>query len=131
MKNKCICYTPYLRNSNHHEFWYTYVNSPNDKKFCSSCSISQEPCIIWLSFMVHMWKMIIPPVFSFFQNFDFLGCQWGKSAKNGPKWQKILFVTLHISGTIQIWLSFMKHMCKTILSPDLFFIFSKFWFSGS
>ena len=24
----------------------------NDKKLCLSCSISQEPCIIWLSFMV-------------------------------------------------------------------------------
>ena len=47
----------------------------NDKKFCLLHSISQEPYIIWLSFMVHMCKMIISPgVFSFFQNFDFSGC---------------------------------------------------------
>ena len=31
-----------------------------------------------------------PPGFfsSFFQNFDFLGCWWGKRAKDGPKEQK-------------------------------------------
>ena len=28
----------------------------NDKNFCLLCSISQEPCIIWLSFMVHVYK---------------------------------------------------------------------------
>ena len=33
----------------------------NDKKFCLLCSISQEPCIIWLPFMVQMCKMIISP----------------------------------------------------------------------
>ena len=37
---------------------------------------------------------------SFFQNFDFSGCQGGKCAKNGPKLQKILSIALHISGTI-------------------------------
>ena len=31
----------------------------NDKKFCLLHSISQEPYIIWLSFMVQMWKIII------------------------------------------------------------------------
>ena len=40
-------------------------------------SISQEPCIIWLSFMVHICKMIISPVVSFilskFWFFGFLG----------------------------------------------------------
>ena len=30
-----------------------------------------------------------------------------------------------------IWSSFMVHMCKKIISPCMFFIFSKFWFSGS
>ena len=47
----------------------------NDKKICLSCSIFQEPYIIWLSYMVHMCKVIISPgVFSLFENFDFLGC---------------------------------------------------------
>ena len=47
----------------------------NVKKFCLSCFISHEPYIIWLSYMVHMCKMIISPnIFSFFQNVDFPGC---------------------------------------------------------
>ena len=29
------------------------AKNPNDKKFCLSRAISQEPYIIWLSFMVH------------------------------------------------------------------------------
>ena len=33
----------------------------NDKKLCLLCSISKERYIIWLSFMVQMWKMIISP----------------------------------------------------------------------
>ena len=33
----------------------------NEKKLCLSCSIAQEPYIIWFSFMVHMCKMIISP----------------------------------------------------------------------
>ena len=43
----------------------------NDKKFCPLCLIFQEPCIIWSSFMVHMWKRIISPFFQIFQNFIF------------------------------------------------------------
>ena len=31
----------------------------NDKRVCLSHSISQEPHIIWLRFMVKMWKIII------------------------------------------------------------------------
>ena len=31
----------------------------NDKKYCTSRSVSQEPYIICLSFMVHVYKMII------------------------------------------------------------------------
>ena len=33
----------------------------NDKKLCPLHLISQEPYIIWLSFMVHMCKMIMSP----------------------------------------------------------------------
>ena len=63
----------------------------NDKRLCTSSSFSQEPYIIWLSFMVHICKTIISPIV-FFQ---FFMTKW-----NGPKWQKILSVALHISGTI-------------------------------
>ena len=71
----------------------------NGKKFCVLHSVCQEPYIILLSLMVHQCKMIISPgSLSFFQNFNFLGCQGGKMAKNGPKLQTILYVALHISG---------------------------------
>ena len=63
--------------------------------------------IIWLSFLVHICKMIISPcifffffffsIFNFLKNFDFAGGLGGKRAKNCPKWQKILSVTLLIS----------------------------------
>ena len=41
----------------------------SDKEFCLLCSIPQEPYIMWLSFMVHMCKMIIYPgvLFSIFR----------------------------------------------------------------
>ena len=80
----------------------------NDKKFCPSPSISQEPYIIWLSFMVHMCKMIISlGVLFIFSNVDFLGC---KRAENGPKWQKVLSVVLGFSGTIH-------HMIAIYVTP--------------
>ena len=57
----------------------------NIKKICLSCSIFQEAYTTWLSFMVHMCKIMISPckimispcIFSFFQNFDFSGCKQG------------------------------------------------------
>ena len=41
----------------------------DDKKFCLLCSISLEPYTIWLSFMLHLCKMMIPPgvLFIFFE----------------------------------------------------------------
>ena len=35
----------------------------NDKNFCLSHSVSQEPYIKWLWFLAHMCKMMISPVF--------------------------------------------------------------------
>ena len=110
----------------------------DDKKFHLLHFISQEPYIIWLSFMVHLCKIMISPgvFFFFFQNFDSLGCDWvwGKRAKNCPKWEKILPVALYIWGIIHHMIfiygtSFMVLMCKMIISPEFFFILSRFWFS--
>ena len=66
------------------------------------CSVSQEPYIIWLSFMVHMCKKLISwdGVFIFFKILIFSVVRGRKVQKNGPKWQKILSVMLHIWGTI-------------------------------
>ena len=48
---------------------------PKKKKLRLLHLISQEPYIIWSSFMVHMCKRIISPAFfSFFQNFNIPGC---------------------------------------------------------
>ena len=54
--------------------------------------------------------------FLFFRKSNFLGCYGSKTAKNDPKWKKILFVARGY---------------KIIISPEVFSIFSKFWFSGS
>ena len=64
----------------------------NDKKLCLLHFISQEPYIIWLTFMLlHLWyscvKWHTQEFFSFFQSFDFWDCYGGKRTKNSPKWQ--------------------------------------------
>ena len=53
-------------------------------------------------FCLHLCKIMISPgiFFFIFSKFWFSGSYWGKRAKNGPKWQKILSVMLHISRTI-------------------------------
>ena len=125
MKSKnYICHAPYLTSSIacDHDFCYTCVkwwyvftcffsifskfwfwnkakNGPKWQKILSRF-VSQEP-YIWFSFMPLVCKMIMSlGVFLFFHNFNFFTCWWGKRAKTGPKWQKILSVMLHISGTI-------------------------------
>ena len=112
----------------------------NDKKLCLLCSVSQEPYIIWLSFMVHMCKTIITAgvFFPFFRILIFWVVRGDKGQK-WQKWQKTLSVVPYISGTIHhmshlisqepyIWSSFMVHMCKRIISPGFFYIFPNFNF---
>ena len=91
--------------------------------------------IVWS--ICHMkFKMITSHLlllFLFFHNFDFLGCLREKGderAKNGPKWQNNI---VSISQELcLIWLWFFVHMCKMMVSPAVFFIFSifKIDFSG-
>ena len=101
----------------------------NDKIFCPLHSISQEPYIIWLSFLVHICKMIMSSDF-FFHFFKILifwvhrGVKGQKTVQNNKKFS----VTLHLSGTIH-FLSFMLQICKMIISPGIFFNFN-IWFSG-
>ena len=107
MTNIFVCHTSYFRNHTSYDLhlWYTCTYEriisqgvffvffkilifriirvkgwkkdkkwPNYKKFCLSHSVSQEPYIIWLWFLVHMCKMMISPAnFFIFQNFDFWG----------------------------------------------------------
>ena len=86
------------------KFWFFILlegkRAKNSTKWPKIQLISQEPYIIWLSFVVHKCKMIIylqAFVFFFkcFQNFDASGCQEDKSTKNDPKWQKTVFCTLY------------------------------------
>ena len=100
----------------------------NDKKFWPSCFISQEPYIIWLSFLVHFCKMIISPDFFFiFSKFWFF---WVVREVKGQKWSKMTKEICLLHSISQkpyiISLSFMVRMCKMILSPGVFFIFSIF-----
>ena len=59
-------------------------------------------CIIWFSFTIFMFKMLIYTSRSFFHFFKkiFSGLLGGKRVKNSPKWHKILSAKLDISGTI-------------------------------
>ena len=79
------------------KFWFTEsiegkmakTTVQNDKKFCLLRSISQEPCIVWLSFMVLMYKMTISPdVFSVLHNFDLFGLSKGWKGQKLPKMTK-------------------------------------------
>ena len=104
----------------------------NDKKLCTSCSISQETYIIWLPFMVQICKMIISPgAFLMFSVFSFSGSIAGKRTKNDPNWQKLLSVRLNISRTIHHMIAIYGAQCKMIISLGIFFIFLKLWLTGS
>ena len=106
------------------------------EKFCLLYTISREPYIMWLSFMVYICKMVISPGF-FFHFFKILVLQ----IVSAVKWQKVtqsdkkLYLLLSLSQEPYIiWLSVMVHMCKMIICKmikfsGVFFNFSKFWFS--
>ena len=82
-------------------FFFHFFKILNNKRFCLSRSISQEPYIMWLPFMVRMCKMIISPgVFSYFKILIFWIVRGPERATNGTKWQKFLSVAPYISGTI-------------------------------
>ena len=97
----------------------------NDNKFCLLHFISQEPYIMWLSFMVHIFAIIISSLVLFiFPKIWFSGCTGCKRAKNGPEWQKIVFFAPYLRNhTSYLWFSFMVKMCTMIISPGVFFNF--------
>ena len=71
------------------KFWFFSKRAKNGPKWenCLLNSISQEPHIIWLSFMVGKCKMIISPGF-FFHFFKIL-IFWFVSGIKGKKWPKM------------------------------------------
>ena len=85
----------------------------NDKKNSVPCT----PYLRKYTYDCHLWYtsvkcLYLHVLFSLFQNFDSSGSSWGKTAKYGPRWQKIMLVMLHISGTIHhdfhLWQIFRK-----------------------
>ena len=96
----------------------------NDRKLFVE-PISQEVYTIWLWFLVHIYKMMTSSyAFSFFQNFDFLGCLGVKRPKNGPKGQNLsvsLCLRNHTSNDCGFWYTCVKWYLQQFL------IFSKFW----
>ena len=109
MKNNYICNVPCLRSSiaYDHDFWYTSVK--------------------W--WYLQVFWVFFSFFFLFFLRFSFFRLLGGKRAKNGSRWQKNLVNFISQEPYIT-WLSFMVHLCKMMISPSVFFIFSKFWFSG-
>ena len=97
------------------KFWFSGSIPPvegqktvqNDKKLCLMCSISQEPYIIWLSFMVQMCRMIISA--GIFLNVKILIFQVIKGLK-GQKMTKISVLHLLFQEPYIIWSSSMVHM---------------------
>ena len=104
----------------------------NDKHFC---------LLYLISYDLHLWytcryKRITSPgifFFFFFSKFWFLRSLGvgvgGKRAKNGPKWQKILSASLHVSGTVHHVIGFWYTCVKWWYLQQIFSLF-KFWFWG-
>ena len=152
--NNYISHVLYLKNSTayDHDFWYTCVKwwylqaffsffkilifgvvsggkgqKIGPYKFCLLHSMSQEPYIIWSSFVILKCKMIISPGFFSFSKFWFL-CLLGRSrTKKVPKWQKN--IAPYISGTIHhMSLIYGTHVWKDNISRSFnFFPRFNFW----
>ena len=94
--------------------------------------MSQEPYIIWLSFVLYKCKMITYPCFFFiFSKFWFFGLLGGWKGKKWPKMTKKL-CPLHVLSQKPyiIWSLFMVQMCKRIISQGVFYLFFEvliFW----
>ena len=104
--------------------------------FCPSVcllhTLFQEPYIMWSLVLVYMCKMMISPgiFFHFFKILIFWVVKEVKGQKMVQNDNKFC-PSISISQEPYItWLSFVIHMCKMIISPEVFFIFSKVWFFG-
>ena len=124
----------------------------NDNKLSVLRSIFQEPYIVWLSFIVHMCRMITSQVVFFnfskfwfsgvegqkvtqngkklsFHNFDFLGFQGSKRAEIDQKLPISVRHTLYLRSCRFLFLRassrFLVHRCKIMISPGVFLYFCK------
>ena len=73
----------------------------NNKKLCQASYLRNHSSCDW-----HLWHTFIKwrytsrCCFLFFKSLFCRVVRWIKKQKNGPKWDQILSVALHISGTI-------------------------------
>ena len=86
---------------------------------------------IWSWILVHLWKLITPGIFFIFSKLLIFrvvrGVKGQKMVQNNRKFCQPHFIS---QESFIIWLSFIVHIYKTIISSVVFFIFSNFWFSG-
>ena len=102
----------------------------DEKKICLLQLISEEPYIVWLSFMVNKCKMI-----SFFLKkngfyFSKILIFWVVRRVKGQKMAENDIKNLSHSMSQElyfIWLWFLVHMCKVMISPAFFFPFFSFF----
>ena len=87
-----------------------------------SCTISQEQYSLWSWVLVHLCKLIISAGVFIFLIFSFFGLLGQKNGqKNGPRWQKkICLLELIFQEPYLIWLWFMVHLCKMMMSLAFF-----------
>ena len=104
----------------------------NEKKLYLSRSISQEPYIIWFSFMVHIWKMILSTgIFFHFSKILIFRVVRGVKGQKIVRNDKKFSLSRSISQeTYIIWSLFVLYKCKMIISSGLFSFFHDFDFSG-
>ena len=84
---------------------------------------TSNDCYFWDA-GVKWWYIQV--FFSFFQKKNFLGQKFGQM----HKWPKMTCNAIHIifCELNIIWLWFLVHWCKMLISPVNSFIFHKFWF---
>ena len=100
------------------------------QKICLSHSIYQQAYIIWLWFLVHKCKMMkSSDAFFIFSKLWFSGLLGGEGVKGHKMDQNDKKFSHSVSQEpYLIWVCFLVDMCKMVVSPALFFIFSKYWF---
>ena len=104
----------------------------NDKKIYPLRLVTQEPYIMWLSFMGHMCEIF--PVFQ--KKFFFwvvMRIKEQKTVQNNKKFCPSCSILQELYTIWFIWFSFIVQICKMIISPDVFFNFKIliFWvFTG-
>ena len=97
-------------------------------KLCLLHSISQEAYIIWLWFLVHICTVMTYPVafFFIFSKFCFLRVRWVKGRKIAQNNKKFCLSDFLSQQPYLVWLWFLLHMCKMMISPGIFFSFHFF-----